>query len=96
MEFHETGDTDMTSPNDWRLRNQEHYLKGKTFVHRAWRPRAPEWEHDHCEFCGEKFSDADGDLHEGYATEDNYHWICPVCFRDFEVMFDWVVRDHMD
>lgn len=86
----------MPPENDWRLRNQECYLKGKTLVHRSWRPRSPKWDHDHCEFCGGKFSDADGDAHEGYATEDNYHWICPVCFGDFRAMFDWTVIEGIE
>ena len=56
-------------------------------------PTIPNWDHDHCEFCWGKFSLADGDEHEGYTTEDNYLWICPACFCDFEAMFDWDVRE---
>ena len=44
-----------------------------------------------CEFCWEKFSDFDGMLHEGYTTEDNYYWICPDCFNDYKIMFEWTV-----
>lgn len=85
----------MVPQNDWRLRDQKCYLKGKTLLHRVWQPRSPKWDHDHCEFCWEKFSDADGAAHEGYTTEDNYHWICPVCFRDFKTMFDWIVIEEI-
>jgi hypothetical protein len=30
-------------------------------------------------------------LQEGYATEDNYRWICEECFEDFKDLFDWKV-----
>ncbi|MDT7806778.1 MAG: hypothetical protein QOJ70_591 [Acidobacteriota bacterium] len=30
-------------------------------------------------------------LHEGYATEDNYRWICEQCFKDFKDLFEWKV-----
>lgn len=32
-----------------------------------------------------------GTLHEGYATDDNYHWVCTKCFNDFKDMFEWKV-----
>ncbi len=51
-----------------------------------------EWDHDHCEFCGKTFSDYDNNLHEGYVTADNYHWICDICFNDFKDKFQWRVR----
>jgi len=35
-------------------------------------------------------------LQEGYCTLDEYHWICPECFRDFREMFGWqVVEDNI-
>ena len=86
----------MIQKNDWRLRDQGCYLKGKTLFHRNWRTRSLKWDHDHCEFCWGKLSDADGDRHEGYTTENNYHWICHACFRDFEAMFDWDVVEDME
>ncbi len=30
-------------------------------------------------------------LHEGYATLDEYRWICDECFRDFHKQLKWVV-----
>ena len=81
---------------DWRLTNQSEYLLGKTFCLKKYQKRRDDWEHDHCEFCWGKFSDADGDRHEGYTTEDNYHWICHACFRDFEAMSDWDVIEDME
>ncbi len=30
-------------------------------------------------------------LHEGYATQDYYDWICERCFQDFRQQFRWTV-----
>lgn len=79
----------MIEKDDWRLRGQEKYLSGKTLYFRKWAAPRKEWDHDHCEFCWEKFSDFPDTLHEGYTTEDNYHWICPNCYNDFKEMFKW-------
>ncbi len=80
---------------DWRLSGQEKYLKGAKLICRKYRqnPKNPGWNHDHCDFCWAtfclgKYSDC---LKEGYATLDDYHWICPMCFEDFKELFDWHV-----
>ena len=87
----------MTKASDWRLRGQENYLTGVTLVHRPYRRYAanPKWDHDHCAFCWEKFmvDDHPDVLHEGYATLDDYHWICERCFQDFREQFRWTVVD---
>ena len=75
---------------DWRLQGQEKYLKGVTLERKKYVKYRDGWEHDHCEFCSAKFSLEKGDLHEGYATEDNYRWICDTCFNDFKDLFEWV------
>ena len=80
---------------DWRLQGQERYLRGVTLVHRRYRrnPKKAAWDHDHCEFCGAKFmvEDFPEVLHHGYATEDDYRWICEPCFTDFRETFKWQV-----
>ena len=80
---------------DWRLQGQARYLQGVNLVHRQYRryPGNPDWDHDHCEFCGSKFmvEDYPEVLHQGYTTEDDYHWICDPCFADFREMFNWQV-----
>lgn len=82
-------------PADRRLQGQQRYLKGATLVRRAYRRYAknPYWDHDHCEFCSAKFTvEALPDtLQEGYATLDEYHWVCPTCFEDFKDLFAWTV-----
>jgi hypothetical protein len=35
-------------------------------------------------------------LTEGYATEDNYRWICPSCFRDLKDEMGWTLAPATD
>jgi hypothetical protein len=85
----------MRQPNDWRLMNQERYLKGATLIWRPYHPASPDNDHDHCEFCTAKFMVADGPeiLHQGYSTPDGYRWICESCFNDFLDLFAWEVKN---
>ncbi len=76
---------------DWRLRGQEGYLSGKTLYYRKWADFRKHCEHDHCEFCWDKFSEASDTLSEGYTTEDNYYWICEDCYNSFKEMFNWTL-----
>lgn len=78
---------------DWRLQGQEAFLKDIVLYRRKYTPLRSDWEHDHCEFCGKKFSAEIGDETEGYSTADGYHWICRVCFADFLQKFNWQVVD---
>jgi len=66
----------MREPNDWRLTNQERYLKGATLVRRSYAPARAENDHDHCQFCFAKFMSAGvpDSLCEGYSTPDGYGW----------------------
>lgn len=77
--------------NDWRRTGQERFLLGVRLVHERYRERSPLWEHDHCEFCFAKFSEAPGDLDRGVRTEDGSRWICLACFHDFRAEFRWTV-----
>ena len=73
---------------DWRLQGQEKYLKNAVLERRKYQLYRQGWDHDHCEFCGVKFSlDAADALQIGYATSDSYRWICDTCFEDFKDMF---------
>lgn len=77
--------------SDWRLQGQEQYLKGAVLHRVGYTPSSPEWEHDHCEFCWQKLSLAEADVHEGYATKDGCHWICAGCYEDFRTQFGWTL-----
>jgi hypothetical protein len=79
--------------DDWRLTNQETYLKGRALVRRAYNAPRPDWDHDHCEFCWAKFSTDPRiaeRLTEDYVTDDE-QWICEPCFADYAAMFERVV-----
>ncbi len=77
--------------DDWRLFDQEKYLKDKALKKVKFIKKNEDQDHTHCVFCWAKFSEYDGDLHIGYSTLDNMHWICEKCFEDFKDMFHWVV-----
>ncbi len=85
----------MPSPDDWRRQGQERYLKRVALGWRKYIPYRKGWDHDHCAFCGAKFMEsADQDiLTEGYATDDNYRWVCRQCFEDFRDEFEWKVTN---
>ena len=82
----ETNDKD-----DWRIMGQEKYLTGVKLWFKQYKKYSERWDHDHCAFCFEKFYEQPGFLHQGYCTENEYHWICENCFNDFKDMFNWVV-----
>ena len=77
----------MCKNNDWRLMNQENYLKGKELYYINYN-MVEEHDHDHCAFCMEKFYST---KQKGYCTTDYYHWICEKCYEDFKDIFNWVV-----
>jgi len=78
----------MVDKNDWRLMGQERFLMEKQLLHKRWSRPEPRWDHDHCEFCGDKIDYLTG---LAYCTTDQYHWICEECFNDFKEMFQWKV-----
>lgn len=76
---------------DWREQGQESYLSGLEFRKKQYKRFSETWEHDHCEFCNSKFCEPQDGLdclHEGYATEDNYRWICEDCFIEFKEKYN--------
>jgi len=81
-------------PNDWRLFGQEKYLKNQVLSYKKYSDRRTATDHDHCQFCGAKFSDTiDDALKAGYTTSNDYWWICAQCFEDFKKIFGWKVVD---
>jgi len=75
--------------SDWRLHGQERFLEGVSLSKKKYLAYREGWDHDHCEFCGVKFSELEEDLNEGYVSADNYYWICEECFIDFRDRFHW-------
>ncbi len=84
----------MHAINDWRLTNQFTYLHGVELIWRKYTPASEKIDHDHCEFCFDKFMcDSSPDfLTEGYATLDAYRWICKACYTDFAELFEWQLQ----
>jgi len=75
---------------DWRTDNAKS-SRGAVLYFRKYTRYSATWDHDHCEACWAKFMEsgsADA-LTEGYATEDNYRWICAECFRDLKDEMGW-------
>jgi len=81
----------MREPNDWRLTNQLSYLKGVPLTWRPYSEYREGWDHDRCAFCWATFALADipEAVREGYATPDEYYWVCKACFEDFQDLFEW-------
>jgi len=78
---------------DWRLQGQERFLMRAAFARKRYTKHRDDWDHDHCEFCGRKFSQRQGDLNCGYVTADGRHWVCDNCFEDFRQRFHWETDD---
>lgn len=77
---------------DWRLTNQMNYLYRATLKKSVFKASATN-DHEHCEFCWDKFGENEGSQHLGYCTLDRYHWICNECFQDFREQFEWHLVD---
>ena len=74
--------------SDWRITSQESYLLDAIFEKKIYRKKSVEWDHDHCDFCNEKFSeDHKLGMIEGYYTENQESWVCEKCFIDFKDLF---------
>ena len=74
----------------WRLLGQEEYLSNKKFI----KVNILEYKnkfkkkgrfHEHCEFCFEKIENID----LAFCTKNFYYWICPECFNDFKLRFNF-------
>jgi hypothetical protein len=76
--------------SDWRIDNADR-IRGARLRLKPYFRFSESWDHDHCEGCWAKFMDtaAPDVLTEGYVTEDDYHWICPDCFRDLKEEMGW-------
>lgn len=78
--------------DDWRINNQMDYMFRARLLHTTF-AESSRGDHEHCEFCWDKFGEGEGMLHSGYCTLDGYRWICERCFQDFRDQFEWKVYD---
>jgi hypothetical protein len=81
----------MAIPKDWRLSNQERYLKGAKISWNTFHAIDSTDDHAHCAFCWAKFmkGNSPGGITEGFATVDKKHWICKSCYENFKEVFQW-------
>ncbi|MBX9791892.1 MAG: hypothetical protein K2Y37_23460 [Pirellulales bacterium] len=92
----------MSADDDWRLKiepSDKPWIKGAVLRWRTYFAPSARWDHDHCVFCWDKFSETIPDaLRAGYATEDDRprHWICDECFEGFRERFGLVVVGDRD
>jgi len=78
---------------DWREQGQEEYLSGLHFTWQTYTPYKEGWEHDHCEFCSQKFcNNIESCLTEGYSAEDGYRWVCKQCMIDFQEKYNLLLE----
>jgi hypothetical protein len=77
---------------DWRVDNAKHTV-GQTLYFKKYKRPSESWDHDHCEACWATFMETDGPeiLTEGYATHDEYRWICSQCFQDLKEEMNWTL-----
>lgn len=72
-------------------------LRNVAFKRKPYRQYSAKWDHDHCRGCWATFSEEDvaGFLHEGFATTaeydegEDYDWLCPKCFSEFQQEMQW-------
>ncbi len=76
--------------NDWRLTNQEKYMKNLIFIRKKYDGK----DHDHCSFCWSKFGYNESDISDGYCSIDGKHWVCDNCFKDFQTEFGFKVKEN--
>ena len=87
-----------------RQEQQRHlnsHLVGATLRWRRYRASNAAWLPGRCEVCHSPFAEGGGRgmLQSGYsvvrggpAGQDDYAWICAVCFEDQGVWFGWAVE----
>ena len=89
-----------TTAADSRLRSPRDRLRDARLRWKRYRRWTSTWRHGSCEFCRTEFSESGepGTLHSGYsvlgagpAGQDDYSWVCAVCFEDFRDRFAWTV-----
>lgn len=74
--------------DDWRLNDQMDYLYRVKLIKTDFKATATN-DHEHCEFCFDKFGEYEGWQKSGYCTLDRYYWICNECYQDFHKQFEW-------
>jgi len=61
------------APDDWRRRGQEDYLLSLELTWKRYQALSAEWEHEHCAFCFQKFTDPAYGPQTSQAADDAAH-----------------------
>lgn len=71
------------------------FLKGITLEWKKYKQDSPQWDHEHCEFCGGKFmEEVDGKIfNAGWTDETENHWICSGCFDEKKDTYQFKVLE---
>ncbi len=65
------------------------WFAGRVLYLRRWEDSFAQHAFGHCAYCQGSFSTTDGNLHEGYTSEDSFHWVCPACFAKHRSRLGW-------
>jgi len=85
----------MLEKDKWRLTGMEDFLNNECFKYQNFADEYEDTEHEHCIFCGAKFSSNKEDLQWGYSstTRNGYWWVCPECFNALKDVKGWTVSE---
>lgn len=77
--------------NELWLQEKEKYLKNARLQWADYKMPKPTWDHDHCEFCWEKFMEGGqgGTKASGYRLESEDVWVCKECFHKYQSRYNW-------
>ncbi|HEU4973836.1 MAG TPA: hypothetical protein VFT50_02010 [Baekduia sp.] len=70
------------APDDWRRQGQEDYLRGARLTWKRYQALSAQWEHEHCEFCWQKFLDAEYSPEHRRALEERSDDIEPAGYTN--------------
>jgi hypothetical protein len=83
--------------NDYRLEHHKEYLQGLALHWSLYRQPSATWDHDHCEFCWQRFAEPTSHYTDaefwGYVASDGARewWICKTCADDLKGRYEWEV-----
>lgn len=83
---------------DWRNTGQMKYLFKKKFGYSNYSDAVviTDRDHEHCEFCWDTISTHPDAILYGYHTDDLSRWVCPRCFEELKMLFEWEIVGEED
>jgi hypothetical protein len=88
------GDAGESQHDEW-LANAVANLRSKNFRWSRYTQPSPEWDHDHCEFCFQRFAEPRANYNDsvefGFTTPDRFNWVCRECVDKYKDQFGWII-----